>query len=202
MPELLIGTGNRGKVRELTQLFESLSLDLLTLADIPEAIDVEETGTTFLENATLKAVEQAKHLGRPVLAEDSGLAVDALGGAPGVHSKRFAGEKGDDDDNNSLLLEKLSGLPNEERGAGYVCVMVLADAQGNVIAKAEGTCRGRITTDYRGTGGFGYDPLFLIEQYDKTFGELPIEVKHELSHRGTAAKEMLPHLADFFTPLT
>jgi len=171
-----------------------LGIDLHPLKDYADAIDVEETGETFLENARLKAVEQAVHLGRWCLAEDSGLAVDALSGEPGVYSARFAGEACDDDANNQLLLERLKGVADVKRGGGYVCQMVLADPSGEVRADSRGTCRGRITTELRGTGGFGYDPLFLIPEYHKTFGELGVAVKAALSHRARAARQLLPQL--------
>lgn len=172
-----------------------LGIEIRPLGDLPDSIDVEETGETFLENARLKAVEQAVHLGLWCLAEDSGLAVDALDGAPGVHSARFAGPECDDDANNRLLLEKLEGVSDTRRGAGYVCQMVLADPTGTIRAECRGTCRGRITTELRGSGGFGYDPLFLIPEYHRTFGELGTAVKGVLSHRARAARQLLPRIA-------
>lgn len=202
MAKLLLGTGNRKKGEEMAALLAPLGIVLETLKDVPEAIEVEETGTTFRENATLKAVEQAKHLGRWVLAEDSGLAVDALDGGPGVYSARFSGEDATDEKNNELLREKLDEVPTERRGAGYHCHMVLADPEGQVRAESHGTCRGRITRDYRGDGGFGYDPLFEIPEYHQTFGELPALVKNYLSHRSRAASCMVAQLASLVSEMS
>ena len=202
MTKLLLGTGNRKKGIEMSVLLAPLGITLETLADLPDAIEVEETGTTFLENATLKAVEQAIHLRRWVLAEDSGLTVDALEGGPGVYSARFSGEDATDPKNNELLLEKLDETPTNRRGAGYRCCMVLSDPEGEVRATSEGTCRGRITRDYRGEGGFGYDPLFEIPEYHRTFGELPPIVKNYLSHRSRAASKMVAELAKLVSEMT
>lgn len=195
MHELILATSNKKKVEEMRPMLAPLGISVRPLKDFPDAIDVEETGETFLENARLKAVEQAVRLGRWCLAEDSGLAIDALDGGPGVYSARFAGEPCDDDANNQLVLERLSGVPESRRGGGYVCQMVLADPAGEVRAESRGTCRGRIATELRGTGGFGYDPLFLIPEYHKTFGELGMAVKAALSHRARAARQLLPQLA-------
>ena len=189
---LVLGTSNRKKGLELAELVAPLGLEVRTLADFPEAIQVEETGETFAANAALKAVEQARRLKRWVLADDSGLAVDALGGAPGVYSARYAGPEASDDDNNRRLLAELAGVPPERRTAHYVCHATLADPSGAIRAEAEDYCRGRIVSDYRGAGGFGYDPLFEIVEYHRTFGELSPEVKAVLSHRGRAMRDLLP----------
>ena len=189
---LVLGTANRKKGLELAELVAPLGLEVRTLADFPEAIQVEETGETFAANAALKAVEQARHLKRWVLADDSGLAVDALGGAPGVYSARYAGPEASDEDNNRRLLAELAGLPPERRTAHYVCHATLADPSGAIRAEAEDYCHGRIVSDYRGAGGFGYDPLFEIVEYHRTFGELSPEVKAVLSHRGRAMRDLLP----------
>ncbi|HUY90824.1 MAG TPA: non-canonical purine NTP pyrophosphatase [Pirellulales bacterium] len=192
LPILVLGTANRKKGLELAELVAPLGLEVRTLADFPGALGVEETGETFAANAASKAVEQAKHLGRWVLADDSGLAVDALSGAPGVHSARYAGPDASDEDNNRKLLAELAHVPLERRTAHYVCHATLADPSGAIRAEAEDYCRGRILSDYRGAGGFGYDPLFEVIEYHRTFGELSAEVKAVLSHRGRAMRELLP----------
>jgi XTP/dITP diphosphohydrolase len=167
---------------------------LQSLDDFPQALEVAEEGKTFAENATLKAIVQARHLDQWVLGEDSGLAVDALDGAPGVFSARFSGDKATDESNNRLLLERLSGVPLEKRTAHYVCYAVLSDPQGNVRAQSQGECHGRILAEPHGSGGFGYDPLFEIVEYHRTFGELSPVVKACLSHRARAVRQMIPQL--------
>jgi XTP/dITP diphosphohydrolase len=193
-PILVLGTANRKKGLELAELVAPLGLEVRTLADFPQALSVAETGDTFAANAALKAIEQAKHLGQWVLADDSGLAVDALGGAPGVYSARYAGPGASDEDNNRRLLAELADAPLERRTAHYVCHATLADPAGAIRAEAEDYCHGRILTDYRGAGGFGYDPLFEIIEYHRTFGELSPAVKAVLSHRGRAMRQLLPAL--------
>jgi len=191
-PVLVLGTANRKKGLELAELVAPLGLQVRTLADFPDAMSVAETGETFAANAALKAVEQAKHLRQWVLADDSGLAVDALGGAPGVYSARYAGPGATDGDNNRRLLAELANVPLERRTAHYVCHATLADPSGAIRAEAEDYCHGRILADYRGGNGFGYDPLFEVVEYHRTFGELSPEVKAVLSHRGRAMRDLLP----------
>ncbi len=193
-PKLVLGTRNRKKGLELIELLAPWGFELVTLADLPNAIDVEETGDTFAANAALKACQQARHLNAWVLGEDSGLAVDALGGAPGVYSARFAGEHGDDAANNCLLLEKLVGVPLEKRTAHYVCHATLSDPAGAIRAQAEDRCHGRIRLTEQGSGGFGYDPMFEIVEYHRTFGELNSAVKAMLSHRARAIRAIVPQL--------
>lgn len=196
MPRLLVlGSRNRKKLGELAELLEPHGFVLKTLADFPEAIEVEESGQTFAENARLKATVQARHLGQWVLGEDSGLAVDALGSAPGIYSARFSGEDATDEKNNRLLLEKLKDVPLEKRTAHYVCSAALSDPAGNVRATSEGVCRGRILFDPAGSGGFGYDPLFEVVECHRTFGELSPAVKAVLSHRSRAMRAMAPQIA-------
>ncbi len=200
---LILGTRNRKKGQEMSELiappWEEPSvlhkLSIHTLVDNPDAPEVDETETTFSGNARKKAVELAHALGSWVLADDSGLAVDALGGDPGVYSARYAGTHGDDQANNLKLLSELSSVKDEDRGAAFVCVLALADPSGTVRAEVEGRCRGVITRKSRGEGGFGYDPLFLIREYHKTFGELSALVKHQLSHRACAFARIRPELA-------
>jgi XTP/dITP diphosphohydrolase len=199
---LALGTRNRKKGLELAQLIAPPwepnprleRLAVRTLDEFPGAPDVVEDADTFAGNARKKASETARALGMWVLADDSGLTVDALGGAPGVHSARFAGGHGDDEANNRKVLEMLAEVPDDRRGAAFVCRLALADSSGNVRLEAEGSCRGRITREPRGPGGFGYDPLFLIPEYHKTFGELSALVKHQLSHRARAFAHLRPAL--------
>jgi len=193
---LVVGTANRKKGRELAQLFSPLGLELATLADFPNAMAVAEVGRSFAENAVLKATHQARHLGQWVLADDSGLAVDALDGAPGVHSARYSGPQATDQSNNRLLLDKLADVPLEKRTARFVCHMAISDPLGNVRAESEGTCRGRVLFAPQGSGGFGYDPLFEIVEYRRTFGQLGPLVKECLSHRARAARGLMPAMGE------
>jgi XTP/dITP diphosphohydrolase len=195
MPRLLVlGSHNRKKLGELAELLEPHGFVLKTLADFPQAIAVDECGQTFAENARLKASVQAKHLGQWVLGEDSGLSVDALGGAPGVYSARFSDPGATDERNNDLLLDKLQCVPLEKRTAHYTCYAALSDPQGIIRAESEGRCRGRILCERAGSGGFGYDPLFEIVECHQTFGELPAAVKAVLSHRSRAIRQLVPQL--------
>lgn len=186
MDTLVLGTHNAKKLAEMRELLSAFSLRVESLSELPDAIEVAETGTTFVENARLKAVEQAQHLGRWVLAEDSGLSVVALNGAPGVYSARYAGEASDDAANNAKLLAELDGVDDARRGAFYTCQLCLSDPRGQVRFEASGTCHGRIAHELRGGHGFGYDPLFVIPEYHRTFGELGPLTKRALSHRARA----------------
>jgi XTP/dITP diphosphohydrolase len=194
MFDLVLGTNNAKKLIELRLLLPEERIRLTSLAEIPDSIEVDETGDTFRDNAALKATEQAKHLGRWVLAEDSGLTVDALGGRPGVLSARFAGRHGDDEANNDKLLLELKGIPEEKRGAQFNCYICLSDPNGNVVLEEYGVCCGRIAESRSGKGGFGYDPLFVIREYHRTFGELDLTVKRAISHRSRALRQLIPRL--------
>ncbi len=196
---LVLGTHNKKKGIELAELLAPHGFSLRTLADCSEAIEVEETGTTFAENAVLKATVQATHLGCWVLGEDSGLAVDALDGGPGVYSARFSGSDATDEKNNAKLLRELTDVPLERRTAHYVCHAVLSDPFGNVRAESEDYCRGRILFEPSGSGGFGYDPLFEIPEYHRTFGELGSAVKTVLSHRSRALRVIIPQIITLAT---
>lgn len=197
---IVLGTRNRKKGKEMLQLLAPpwdtnprLSrLTARTLDEFPEVPDVVEDADTFAGNARKKASEVAKALGVWCLADDSGLAVDALDGAPGVYSARYAGEPCDDAANNCKLLDALSGIPDEKRGAAFVCTLALSDPSGTIRLEAYGACRGRIIRELLGPGGFGYDPLFLIPEYHRTFGELSALVKHQLSHRARAFAHIRP----------
>ena len=193
-PLLVLGTGNRKKGRELADLFVPVGLQCRTLADMGDVLSVSEDGHTFAENAALKAVAQARHLGHWVLAEDSGLMVDALDGVPGVFSARYAGPDANDASNNQRLLAELRDTPQEKRTARYVCHMTLCDPGGIIRAESEAVCNGRIAREPSGSHGFGYDPLFEVVEYHRTFGTLGPAVKSTLSHRGRAARLLIPKL--------
>jgi XTP/dITP diphosphohydrolase len=193
-PVLVVGTRNPKKREEILDILGDLGLDLRDLTAWPGVPDVVEDGTTFEANARKKAVEYARQVGQWVLAEDSGLVVPGLGGRPGVYSARYAGKQGDDAANNARLLAELAPLPDDRRAAYYVCFAALTDPGGEVQATAEGRCHGVIMREPRGSGGFGYDPLFLIPEYHRTFGELSARVKHALSHRARALAQLRPAL--------
>jgi len=184
--KLVLGTRNPKKRIEIAEILGDFGLELADLTAWPTMPEVEETGDTFEANARLKATAFATGTGHWALGEDSGLVVPALGGAPGVYSARYAGEHHDDAANNAKLLAELDATSDDDRGAYYVCSAALADPAGEVKAVVEGRCHGRILREGRGTGGFGYDPLFEIREYHRTFGELSAAVKHALSHRGRA----------------
>jgi XTP/dITP diphosphohydrolase len=192
MPRLVLGSRNKKKLREMVELLGDLGLDLTDLSPWPDAPEVDETATTFEGNATLKAVKLAPWLKEWTIGEDSGLVVPALGGAPGVHSARYAGNHGDDAANNAKLLAELAAYSGDDRAAYYVSTAVLADPTGHVVTSVEGRCHGFIANEPHGTGGFGYDPLFMVPQYGQTFGELPPEVKQKMSHRANAFRELRP----------
>lgn len=199
-PAIVLGTHNRGKAAELVGLLAPYGWELRTLADYAQPLHVPESGATFAENAARKACQQALHLWAWVLAEDSGLEVDALGGEPGVHSARYAGPGATDRANVQRLLARLAQVPPESRTARYVCHAVLADPTGHVRAEVEACCRGRITDAPRGTAGFGYDPVFEVPEYHRTFGELGDVVKSVLSHRGRALRQMVRQLMSVCPP--
>jgi XTP/dITP diphosphohydrolase len=194
MPLLMLGTRNRKKREEIVEILSNLPIEFGDLNDRPDVPEVDETGTTFEENARLKAAAVARATGTWTLGEDSGLVVPGLNGRPGVYSARYAGTQGDDTANNAKLLAELAPLPADRRAAYYVCLVVLADPTGEIRATAEGRCHGVITTELRGVGGFGYDPLFLIPEFHKTLGELSPRVKHALSHRARALERLRPEV--------
>lgn len=193
MKRLVLGSRNKKKLHELVDLLGDVVpvVDLSPFANAPE---VEESGTTFEENARLKAITVAKTLGEWVLGEDSGLCVPALKGEPGVYSARYAGEHGNDAANNAKLLREMDAFEGDKRSAYYVSTAALSDPTGNVMTVVAGQCWGRIVRELRGTGGFGYDPLFEIPEYHATFGELSLPVKQALSHRGRAVAKLRPLL--------
>ncbi|HBV98629.1 MAG: hypothetical protein JL50_17640 [Peptococcaceae bacterium BICA1-7] len=182
---IVVATGNRGKLTELQSLLGPLGVEIKSMKDFPDLPEVVEDGSTFAENAAKKAVEVSRATGEIALADDSGLEVDHLGGAPGVYSARFAGEHKDDRANNEKLLALLEGVPPEKRTARFKCVVALA-VPGDRIYTAEGACEGVIGTAPRGEEGFGYDPLFIIPELGKTFAQLDLDTKNSISHRGKA----------------
>lgn len=194
--DLLIATGNPGKVREYRRLLADAPMNIIGLADVGlDKMDVEETGTTFEENAIIKAKAYAAAAKLWALADDSGLVVDALDGQPGVYSARFGGPGLDDAGRRKHLLEKLAGVPQEKRTGRFMCVIAVCDPTGEKIHTVSGSVEGIILEEERDSGnGFGYDPVFMPEGYDKTFGELSSEIKNRISHRGVAAVRILPTL--------
>jgi XTP/dITP diphosphohydrolase len=195
--KLLIATKNPGKVREMRELLApeaARGLEVLTLADFPPVPDPVEDAATFLENARIKALAYADALGVMCIADDSGISVEPLGGRPGVLSARYAGENATDEDNNALLLAELAPMP-KPWPAAYFCVAVAA-VPGRVIAEGHGTIRGEITTARAGSGGFGYDPYFVVEGGTRTMAELSPDEKNRISHRGHAMRELVGRLRD------
>jgi XTP/dITP diphosphohydrolase len=192
-PRLLVATRNEGKLRELQNLLDGTGLLLETLASHPEAGEVEETGDTFEANARLKASDAARATGLWTMAEDSGLEVDALGGAPGVRSARWSGVHGDDAANVAKLLRDLDG--KTDRSARFVCAIALARPDGEIVATAHGVCIGALAVAPRGRGGFGYDPIFVAAQIPaQTLAELDRHDKNLVSHRGAALRAFVPML--------
>lgn len=199
---LVLATRNRKKGAEMIELLAPSGgaaarlarLEMRTLADFPDLPDVDEDADSFAGNARKKALETARALKCWVVADDSGLAVDALGGAPGVYSARYAGPHGDDPANNRKLLQELDGVPEDRRGAAFICALALVDSTGEPRFETQAACRGRIIQEERGANGFGYDPLFLIREYHQTFGELSALVKQQISHRSRAFARLRPVL--------
>lgn len=194
--EVVLGSRNPGKAREIAALLNPCGIALRSVSEFPNVKDVVEDGESFQENASKKARETALAVGRWVIAEDSGLMVDALGGAPGIYSARFSGEGATDEKNNQKLLQELEGVPEARRGAKYVCHVAVASPAGQISLNVESECRGRITTEPRGSNGFGYDPYFLIPEYHQTFGELSPLVKKVLSHRARALRRLTHALVE------
>ena len=190
--KLVLATGNLHKVRELTGLLRSLAIQLVSLADVHPVQPVDENGTTLAENARCKATGYARSLGEWVLADDTGLEVDALGGAPGVRSARFAGENATMAENRARLLQELAGVPLPARTARFVCHLAVADPTGKIVAEAMGMCRGRIQLEASGGEfGFGYDTLFEIVEYSRTLAELGSAATAMIGHRGRGVRRLL-----------
>ncbi|WP_088188582.1 XTP/dITP diphosphatase [Desulfosporosinus sp. FKA] len=191
--KILLATQNQGKVRELQELLADEEIEVVSLQDLPDWEEVEENGETFAENAALKARAAVQRTGLIALADDSGLEVDALNGAPGVFSARFAGEPKDDERNNDKLLDLLETIPDDKRTARFRCALVIAAPEGKEYL-TEGTVEGKILRQRRGTDGFGYDPLFLVPELGRTLAEISLTEKNDLSHRARAFRKAIPIL--------
>ncbi|MGN0622292.1 MAG: XTP/dITP diphosphatase [Porcipelethomonas sp.] len=191
--KIVLASNNKGKIREISEILSPLGFDVVSQRDAGADIDVPETGSTFEENAVIKARAVYEICRTAVIADDSGLTVDALNGAPGVYSHRFAGENATDDDRNAKLLSELDGVPDEKRGAAFVCALCYIDENGEEHM-FRGECRGKIGRELRGENGFGYDPLFMYGE--SSFAEIPAEEKNRISHRAEALKMLL----GFFSP--
>ncbi|MBS7345642.1 MAG: XTP/dITP diphosphatase [Caryophanon sp.] len=195
MKQVVIATKNKGKAKDFEALFHPFGIEVVTMFDVAPDMDIEETGTTFEQNAILKAETLAKELNTLVIADDSGLMVDALGGEPGVYSARYAGDH-DDEANIVKVLEKLQGVGAEERTARFMCALAIAGPE-VATQTVFGTCEGVILEEKRGTNGFGYDPIFFVPQLDRAMAELTPSEKAAISHRGNAIRklaELLPTL--------
>ncbi|MGB9792224.1 MAG: XTP/dITP diphosphatase [Thermacetogeniaceae bacterium] len=193
MQKIVIASRNQGKIAEFKELLKDLPVEILTLNDFPSIPEIQETGSSFRENALLKARAVTAYTGLIALADDSGLEVDCLGGAPGVYSSRYAGPEQDDAANNRKLLAALEGVPLYQRTGRFRCVIAITTPEGGEYL-SEGVCEGLIALEPRGDGGFGYDPLFIVPALGKTFAELGPEVKNRISHRAQAmrnARELL-----------
>lgn len=196
--QLVIASKNVHKIREIKAILsKDKNLDLLSLIDFPDYTPPRETGTTFEENAIIKAEHAAKTLNHWVISDDSGLVVPALNGEPGIYSARYAGTEATDKDNRKKLLQRLIDKKDEDRQAYFQCVIAIASPEG-VVKCLEGTCEGEITQEEKGGGGFGYDPLFIKHGYSKTFSELEETVKNRISHRRKALDKVLLYLESFF----
>ena len=189
MKELIVASRNKGKIAEIKELLNDLPYKVTSLLDYPNLPDVVEDGKTYKANALKKAMEIAKLTAKMTMSDDSGIEVKALGNAPGIYSARFAGKGASEADKNQKLFTMLKGIPMSKRQARYRCVMALVDGKGKTVGIVDGTCSGYITTEERGRNGFGFDPLFLLKRYNKTFGELPPGVKKKISHRARALKK-------------
>ena len=200
-PELLIATKNAGKIRELKSVLSSLPLRLRQLSEFSEITEVEETGRTCTENAELKARLHGSQTGLWALADDSGLEVDALNGAPGALSARFGGTGASDEERNARLLAELSLTDEEHRTARFICAIALYEPGEGAVEIFNGICEGFISRHPRGSNGFGYDPLFIPSGYAYTFGELPNEIKQQLSHRARALAAVRVYLTERFSGL-
>ena len=195
MPILLLGTRNPGKLREITSILEGSGWSFSSLQEFDHVGEAEENGVTYAENAIAKAQFYASSTGLIALADDSGLEVAVLSGAPGVYSARYAGEHASDADRRQLLLSELSKMNNPDRRARFVAVVAIADPSGAVLNLSEGICNGTLTSEPRGLGGFGYDPLFIPNGHTQTFAELPEHIKNRISHRALALAQTKQFLA-------
>jgi XTP/dITP diphosphohydrolase len=197
--KLLVATKNLGKVQEFAEMLADVDVAFANLADVDVTFDVEETGTTFQENAILKAEAYAKATGMITIADDSGLVVDALDGAPGVYTARYGGAGLTAVQRYQHLLSNIADVPWAQRSARFCCYIVVVDRNGRLLAEAEGICEGMIAESAAGEGGFGYDPVFYLSDYQKTMAELPAATKHQISHRGRALQQLVPQIKQILT---
>lgn len=195
--KLLVATNNAGKIKELNELLADLPVELLGLKDFENTFEPAETGATFTENAILKANSYARQTGFWALSDDSGLEVEALNGAPGIFSARYAGANATDAERIAKLLGELAEKGAHERRARFVCAMAIADETGAIKFSAEGICAGKIALNMRGANGFGYDPIFIPDGYEQTFGELSSVIKDKISHRARAIIKIMRFLRTF-----
>lgn len=186
MRKLLVGTQNKGKITEIKTIVGDVAYEIISVASFAGIETPNENGSSYAENAIIKARQYSVQTGLLTLADDSGLEVEALGWAPGLFSARYAGEDASDAERRALLLSELARTGVDTRTARFVCAVAIADSRGQIINVSEGVCWGRVNSEARGDGGFGYDPLFIPDGYDQTFAELPNSVKNEISHRGRA----------------
>lgn len=193
MKKFIAATKNKGKLHEIAEILSDFPFEVVSMESAGIEKDIEEYGKTFEENALIKAMEVHKMTGEMVMADDSGLEVDYLDGAPGIYSSRFAGEGATDEDKNNKLLKLLEGVPFEKRSARFVCVIAVAFSENNYFT-VKGTCEGFIGLKPEGTNGFGYDPLFYIPEYKVTTAQMKSEDKHRISHRGKALRAMTEEL--------
>lgn len=197
MQEIIVATKNEGKIKEMKAIFANKDVQVKSLLDYPSIPDIEETGETFAENAKIKAQAIANVFQRPVIADDSGLIVDALDGAPGVYSARYAGEEKNDEKNNEKLLRELQNVSEQERTARFYCALCVAFPDGKSYI-FEGSCEGMIAKEPKGENGFGYDPIFYIPHLKKTMAQLSQEEKNQLSHRAKAIEKLVQSWDDLF----
>ena len=193
-PLLVLASRNAKKAAEIDALLKPHGIRVKAVSEFGDLPEVVEDGASFEENANKKASQTARQIKQWTIGEDSGLCVDALQGAPGIYSARFSGDQATDESNNALLVEKLTGLPASKRSAHYVCHIALSDPQGVIRLNVQRQCNGVIIDEPRGQNGFGYDPHFLIREYNRTFGELSPVVKSAISHRAKAFHEFIPRL--------
>lgn len=192
---IVLATHNLHKVDELRQMLSGMPIEVLSMRDFPGIPEPDETGASFAENAAIKAIAASMYTHMPALADDSGICIDALGGAPGIFSARWAGAGSTADDWISKTLDLLADIPDQARTCRYVCSLCLTNASGDVIAETHGTMEGRIAKSASGSGGFGYDPIFLVApEFERTAAELTSGEKHAISHRGLALRNILGHI--------
>lgn len=196
MAILVVATKNKGKITEIKKVLSAIPFDVVAMSDMGINIDVNEDGTTFEENSMKKAKEICQVSNTVVMADDSGLEVDFLNGAPGIYSARFGGPEATDSDRNEKLLIMLSGVPFEKRTARFVCAIAIAFPDGRSFFVRD-TCEGFIGFECKGSNGFGYDPLFYVQQYEKTMAELEMDIKNKISHRAKALTKMADKIVDY-----